>query len=307
VTRVAAIDMGTNSTRLLIAEVTGHGADAESTILDRRMRITRLGQGVDASRRLHPDAIGRNLAVLREYENVISRFAVERTRAAATSAARDAANRGELFGPASEILGVTPELLSGEEEAQLSFLGATRDITEPGPYLVADIGGGSTEIVFGADAPESFASINVGCVRLTEALLRSDPPTADELIAAEIAVRDHLNGAERDLTGASSARTLVGLAGTVTTMAAIRQRLGTYRRDAIHHFHLTRVAAEEIFRTLSTESTDQRRSEPGLDPARADVIVGGVIVVLGVMKHFGFAEMQVSESDILDGLALTAV
>lgn len=306
-TRVAAIDMGTNSTRLLIADVEGYGADAKAKILDRRMRITRLGQGVDASRRLHPDAIARNLTVLHEYNEVISSFAVERTRAVATSAARDATNRDDFFGPASEILGVLPELLSGEEEAALSFLGATREITEPGPYLVVDVGGGSTELVVGTDAPASCASINVGCVRLTEALLHSDPPNADELSAAESAVRDLLNDVARDFPGATSARTLVGLAGTVTTMAAIEQGLRSYSRDAIHHFWLTRTAAEEIFRALAIESTEQRRLEPGLEPGRADVIVGGVIVVVGVMRHFGFTEMLVSESDILDGLALTAV
>ena len=306
-TRVAAIDLGSNSTRLLVADVEGARGAAALTVVDRRMRITRLGQGVDATRRLHPDAIARNLAVLREYKEIISGFAVERTNAAATSAARDATNRDDFFGPVSEILGVAPELLSGEEEAALSFLGATRDIAEPAPFLVVDVGGGSTELVIGTDAPEACASIDVGCVRLTEALLHSDPPTAEELSAAVILVRDLLNDVARDLPGATSARTLVGLAGTVTTMATIEQGLLSYSRDAVHHFRLTRAASEDIFRTLALESTDQRRHNPGLEPERADVIVGGVIVVVGVMRHFGFAEMLVSESDILDGLALTAI
>ncbi len=306
-TRVAAIDLGTNSTRLLVAEVEGSGAEADLTVLDRRMRITRLGQGVDSARRLHPDAIARNLTVLREYQEVISSFAVETTRAAATSAARDATNRDDLLGPVFELLGVLPELLSGEEEAALSFLGATFGIDEPAPYLVVDVGGGSTEIAVGTDAPEVCASIDIGCVRLTEAFLHSDPPSAEELSTAVTVVRDHLNDVERDLAGVAPARTLIGLAGTVTTMAAVEQGLGAYSRDAIHHFRLTRAAAEDVFRTLAGETVDQRCHNPGLEPGRADVIVGGVVVVVGVMRHFGFGEMLVSESDILDGLVRTAV
>lgn len=306
-TRVAAIDLGTNSTRLLVADVEGSGADARLTILDRRMRITRLGQGVDSARRLHPDAMARCIEVLHEYAEVIAGLAVDTTRAAATSAARDASNREELFDGVAAVIGTVPELLSGEEEASLSFLGATCDLDEPAPYLVVDVGGGSTEIVIGTDRPEASASIDVGCVRLTEAFLHSDPPRAEELSAAVTVVRDHMNDVSRTIAGVDAARTLVGLAGTVTTMAAIELGLAAYSRDAIHHFRLSRTAAEEIFRTLAVETVEERRYNPGLEAGRADVIVGGVVAVVGVMRHFGFDEMLVSESDILDGLARTAV
>ena len=302
-TRVAAIDLGTNSARLLVADVEGSGADASLRAVDRRMRITRLGQGVDASRMLHPDAIERNLAVLREFQGVIAGLGVERVRATATSAARDATNRDDFFLPATEIVGAEPELLSGEEEAALSFLGATAGLREPAPYLVVDVGGGSTELVLGTHAPESLVSLDVGCVRLTEAYLHSDPPTPEELSAAVTVVRDHLTEAAGEVQGAASARTLVGLAGTVTTMAAIEQGLPDYDPDLVHHFRLTRAAAEDVFRTLAVEAVDQRRCNPGLEPGRADVIVGGAVIVVCVMRHFGFDEMLVSESDILDGLA----
>ena len=305
-TRVAAIDLGTNSARLLVADVTGSGAQATLSTVERRMRITRLGQGVDASRRLHPDAIERNLAVLREYEKVIEVLDVERVRVASTSAARDAVNRDDFFVPATEVLGVDVELLSGEEEAALSFLGATVGLVQPPPYLVVDVGGGSTELVLGTATPEALTSLDIGCVRLTEAYLHSDPPTPEELSAAVTVVRDQLAGASAEIPGAAAARTLVGLAGTITTMAAVEQGLHEYDRSRVHHFCLGRRAAEEIFRTLATEPLEARRHNPGLEPGRVDVIVGGVIVVVGVMRHFGFDEMLVSESDILDGLARTA-
>lgn len=305
--RVAAVDLGTNSARLLVAEVGGSGAGEGTGLvtLDRRMRITRLGQGVDASRRLHPDAIARNLAVLREYREALDAFGVEAVRVVATSAARDSTNRDEFFNPAAGILGVGPELLSGEEEAALSFAGATAGLTEPAPYLVVDVGGGSTEIAAGTDHPEASVSLDVGCVRVTEAYLHSDPPTPEELSAAVTVVRDHLNDAEQAVPGMAGCRTLLGLAGTVTTMAAIEQGLPRYDRDAIHHFRLTRSAAEDIFRTLATEPIEERRHNPGLEPERVDVIVGGVIVVVCVMRQFGFEEMLVSEADILDGLAMS--
>src|SRR5450755_2529511 len=180
-TRVAAVDIGTNSTRLLVADIEGEGADALLQPVERQMRITRLGAGVDADRRLRPDAIERTVAVLREYGETIARLGATRVRAAATSASRDARNRDEFFEPATEALhGVRPELLSGEEEAALSFLGATADLHEPTPYLVVDVGGGSTEFVVGTDKPEGLISIDIGCVRLTEQFLQSDPPEPEE-------------------------------------------------------------------------------------------------------------------------------
>lgn len=304
-TRVAAIDLGTNSTRLLIADVEGRGVEARVTTLDRRMAITRLGQGVDAGRRLHPDAIARVLAVLDDYGTAIREQHVERVRACATSAARDAANRDDLFDPATERIGVRPELLRGEEEAALSFLGATADLGGVGaPYLVVDIGGGSTEFVVGTDAPEGLVSVDMGCVRITEQFLHSDPPSAEELSIAVGHVRDHLGDVEQALPGAAGC-TLVGLAGTISTMAAVEQGLAEYDRDRIHGYRLTRAAAEDVFRTLATEPAAERRHNPGLEAGRVDVIVGGVIVAVSIMRHFDFEEMLVSESDILDGIART--
>jgi exopolyphosphatase/guanosine-5'-triphosphate,3'-diphosphate pyrophosphatase len=301
--RLAAIDIGTNSTRLLVADV--DGADpgaADVRTLDRRMRITRLGQGVDDARSLRPDAIERTLDVLREYRVALDEHDVRRARATATSAARDAANRDDFFAPAAEILGFAPELLSGEEEARLSFLGATTGLREPAPYLVVDIGGGSTEFVVGTTTPEALVSLDIGCVRITEQYLHSDPPAPEELSAAVSVVRDQLADVDRALPSLRSAATLVGLAGTITTVAAIEQGLATYDRDRIHHFRLGKDDAEAVFRLLATETAEQRRHNPGLDPGRVDVIVGGTLVLVSILRTFGFDELVVSEADILDGL-----
>jgi len=170
------------------------------------------------------------------------------------------------------------------------------------PYLVVDIGGGSTEFVLGTDAPVGLVSIDVGCVRITEQFLHSDPPAAEELSTAVSVVRDHLTDVEREIRELREAKTLVGLAGTVSSVAAIEQGLHEYDRDRIHHFRLTRAAVEDVFRTLATESADERRHNPGLEAERVDVIVGGVVVLATVLRTFGFDEMLVSEEDILDGL-----
>jgi len=302
VTRVAAIDIGTNSVRLLVGDVEHEAAPLE--ILDRRMVITRLGAGVDATRQLAPDAIERTAAVLREYRAAIDELgAAEHMRATATSAARDAANRDDFFAAATAALGVAPELLSGEEEARLSFAGATTGLDAPSPYLVVDIGGGSTEFVLGTHAPESLCSIDVGCVRVTEKWLHSDPPAPEELSNAVSAVRDELTDVERAIPKIGDAATLVGLAGTITTVAAIEQGLPEYDRDRIHHFRLTRAAAEDVFRTLATEPAAVRRHNPGLEAGRVDVIVGGAVVLVGILRAFDISEVLVSEADILDGLA----
>jgi exopolyphosphatase / guanosine-5'-triphosphate,3'-diphosphate pyrophosphatase len=307
--RLAAVDIGTNSVRLLVADVDGHEpATARVDILDRRMRITRLGQGVHATRRLHPDAIERTLTVLREYRGALDELGTTAVRATATSAARDATNRDDFFGPAAAALGVELELLSGEEEARVSFLGATAELEgEPAPYLVVDIGGGSTEFVLGTSKPEGLISIDVGCVRVTEQFLASDPPAPEELSAAVSVVRDHLADVARELPGITEARTLVGLAGTITTVAAIEQGLAEYDRDRIHHFRLTKAAAEDVFRTLAVEPVDVRRHNPGLEAGRVDVIVGGTIVLVSILRAFGFDEVLVSEADILDGLVRSQV
>ena len=297
----AAIDCGTNSTRLLVSE------DGKRT-WERLMRITRLGQGVDATGRLAPEAIERTAVVLREYRQVMDRFGVDRVRMAATSAARDAENRDELFDVAESIVGVRPELLPGDEEGRLSFLGATAELRpEDGPFLVVDIGGGSTEFVVGTTEPEGVLSIDVGCVRVTEKFLHRDPPAPEDLSQAVSVVRAHLEDVVRELPAVKEARRLVGLAGTVSTMAAVEIGLPAYDRDRIHHFVLTRAAAEDVFRTLATEALDDRRWNPGLEPGRAEVIVGGAVVLVTIMRHFDFAECLVSEADILDGLVMSLV
>ncbi len=294
---VAAIDCGTNSTRLLVA-------DRQGNTLERLMRITRLGQGTDATGRLGTDAIERTLAVLREYRCVMDRHGVGRVRITATSAARDSANREVFLAAATEVVGARPELLTGPEEARLSFRGAAGHLDSgEGPFLVVDIGGGSTEFAVGHTRAEGVASTDMGCVRLTEKYLHHDPPTPEELSQALSVARDWLDDVAREIPAAAEARHLVGLAGTVTTMAAIELGLATYDRDRIHHFILTRAAAEDVFRTLATESRAQRVHNPGLDEARADVIVGGAVILVAVMRYFGHDECLVSEADILDGLA----
>ena len=295
---LAGIDCGTNSTRLLVAT-------ADGTTIERLMRITRLGQGVDATGRLADAAVERTVAVLREYREVMDRHGVGRIRITATSAARDAANRDDFFTAARDVVGATPELLGGDEEARLSFLGATAELDpDDGPFLVADIGGGSTEFAVGKAGaePDGVLSADIGCVRLTEKYLHSDPPKAEELSQAFDVVRGHLEDVTRVIPTVADVGRFVGLAGTVTTMAAVELGLATYDRDRIHHFVLTRAAAEDVFRTLATERRSQRIHNPGLEEARADVIVGGAVVLVGIMRYFDFAACLVSESDILDGL-----
>ena len=306
--RVAAVDIGTNSVRILVAEVDGSSPrDAKVVPLDRRMRITRLGQGVDRARALAPEAIERTAAVLNEYRTVLDDFGVTNVRATATSAARDASNRDEFFAIAHDALGVTPELLSGDEEAALSFLGATADLDAPAPYLVVDIGGGSTEFVLGTDAPTGLVSLDMGCVRISEQYLESDPPAPEELSNAVAAVRDLVADVPRVIPGASDAATLVGLAGTITTVAAIELGIPEYDPEKIHHFVLTHAAAEDVFRTLATETAAQRAHNPGLEAGRVDVIVGGTAVLVGIFRVLGFEQMLVSEADILDGLVRSQV
>ena len=318
----AAIDCGTNSTRLLVARPEAAGPigvrSSRLTTLVRRNAITRLGQGVDAGGHLASDAIARVVTVLEDYATVLAENGVapDRIRMTATSAARDAGNREEFFAAAEAVIGVRPELLSGDEEARLSWLGATtalpptwRDGRDPDDLdLVVDIGGGSTEFAVGRAGefePHGTVSVDIGCVRITEKFLHGDPPTAEELSQAISVVRDHLDDVSRDLAGVGAATRLVGLAGTITTVAAVEIGLVTYARDQIHHYTLTRDAVEDVFRTLATESRADRIHNPGLESGRADVVVGGCIVLVALLRHLGFNELLVSESDILDGLAAT--
>ncbi|MEZ5179958.1 MAG: Ppx/GppA phosphatase family protein [Acidimicrobiales bacterium] len=309
-TRVASIDIGTNSTRLLVAEP-GDVAGTLRTI-DRRMTITRLGQDVDRTGRLAPEAIDRTVAALAEYRQVMDDAGVPagRVRMSATSASRDAANRDDFFARAEAAVGGAPELLSGDDEARLSFAGATSDLDPAlGPFLVFDLGGGSTEFVLGTSGPdgaiEGAMSLDVGCVRLTERFFQTDPPAPEDLSAAISYVDTWLDDVVRELPGATEARTVVGLAGTVSTVAAVEQGLATYDRDAIHHFVLTKDAAEDVFRTLATERLADRIHNPGLERARADVIVGGCCALVAIYRRLALDEVLVSEADILDGLALS--
>ncbi len=298
--KLAAVDCGTNSTRLLVSD------NGRSPGIERLMRITRLGQGVDATRRLDPAAVERTVRVLGEYREVMDRHGVEKARVTATSAARDAVNCNDFFDAAEAIIGTRPELLGGEEEGRLSFLGATAGLDPAeGPFLVVDIGGGSTEFVVGATEPDEVVSVDMGCVRVTEKFLRADPPEPIELSQAISVVHAHLDDVEREAPAAKEARRLVGLAGTVTTVAAVELGLVNYDPERIHHFVLTRAAAEDVFRTLATEPRADRVHNPGLEEARADVIVGGAAILVTVMRHFGFEECLVSEADILDGLVLS--
>lgn len=299
---LAAIDCGTNSTRLLISE----GSGRQRRVLDRQAIITRLGQGVASSGQLDAAAIDRTTAVLRTYKAAIDSHGVTAVRMTATSAARDASNAHVFFDAAEAAVGVRPELLSGDEEGQLSFAGATSELDPTdGPFLVVDIGGGSTELIVGTDRVESVRSVDLGCVRLSEKHLVSDPPAPEELSNAIAEVTDELDDVLRDIPLVHTARTVVGLAGTITTVVAVEIGLAEWDRDAIHHFRLTRTAAEDVFRTLATESLADRIHNPGLEAARADVIVGGCCVLVGLFRTLGIDEMLVSEADILDGLVLS--
>lgn len=300
---VAALDCGTNSTRLLIV-----GPDRR--VLERRMQVTRLGEGVDASGRLAPAAIARTVAVLSDYHDLMERHGVGRARMAATSAARDAANADAFFDAAERATGTRPELLSGDEEGRLSFAGATAalpaDWDRDAPVLVVDIGGGSTELVVGRPSdPESAAgiSLDVGCVRLSERFLRGDPPRPDELRSARAHVDEALGHARASLPDLPGPGPVIGLAGTVSTLASLARRLERYDRSRIHHARLRRDEVAGWLQRLAGEPTARRLERPGMDPGRADVIVGGVLVLDAVMTDFDRDTVLVSEDDILDGIA----
>ncbi|MFE7638967.1 exopolyphosphatase [Kitasatospora sp. NPDC057518] len=305
-TRVAAIDCGTNSIRLLVADLDPE--TGEITDLDRRMIVNRLGQGVDRTGRLHPDALARTFAACREYQAIISGFGVgpERVRFVATSASRDAENSDEYVKGVRDILGVEPEVVSGEEEARLSFVGATKELTGgqlPGPYLVFDLGGGSTEFVLGTDDVQAARSVDIGCVRLTERYFGdAELPSEAQVEAARAHVRAELDRAEEvvPLTGAA---TLVGLAGTVTTVSAIAQGLPGYDSAAIHHSRISRERVAGIARELLAATHAERAAIPSMHPGRVDVIAAGALELLEIMERTGAAEVVVSEHDILDGIA----
>jgi exopolyphosphatase/guanosine-5'-triphosphate,3'-diphosphate pyrophosphatase len=312
VTRVAAVDCGTNSIRLLVADV--DPATGQLVDLDRRMTIVRLGQGVDKTGRLAPEALERTFAACRDYAAIIKELGAERLRFVATSASRDASNRDDFVRGVLDILGVEPEVVTGDEEAELSFTGATRELTGRDdlatPYLVVDIGGGSTEFVVGDDAVRAGRSVNIGCVRMTERhLVRdgkvTDPPTPDQITAMRADIEAALDLAEETVP-LREARTLVGLAGSVTTVSAIAQDLPAYDTEAIHHSRVSYDRVREITESLLRSTHAERAAIPSMHSGRVDVIGAGALVLLSIMERVGASEVVVSEHDILDGIAFKA-
>jgi len=312
--RVAAIDCGTNSLRLLIADV--DVARRRLTDVERRMEIVRLGQGVDATGMLAPEALDRTLRMLADYAKQIAAADVTAVRMVATSATRDARNAADFSAGVQHALGISPEVISGREEARLSFAGATAELARAEaragsqpipPYLVVDIGGGSTEFVLGGNGLEGAAdlaaiSVDVGCVRLTERHLHADPPTAAQVKAATADIDRALD----DVCAAiavQDARTLVGLAGSVTTVTAIALGLPVYDPARTHHARISAQAVHAVTTQLLAQTREQRAAIGPMHPGRVDIIGAGALVLDRVMQRFGFTDMVASEHDILDGIA----
>jgi len=295
VTRVASVDLGTNSTRLLVADVDGGRLEE----IVRRLTITRLGEGVDERRRLLPVPIARVRNCLAEYRRELEGLGATRTLAIATSAVRDAENGEAFLGEIEWSYGFETRLLEGDEEAALMYRGVTAGRGQLDEALLVDIGGGSTELVLGADGgPQAAVSLDVGCVRVTERFLRADPPTPEALASAA----DHV----RSLLPPIRARTAIGVAGTVTTLAALDQGLAEYDPERTHGYRLPRAAVERELGRLSSLTIEERTRVPGIEPGRAAVIVAGIVVLREVMDRYGLEEIEVSERDILHGAALAA-
>ncbi|AXG79745.1 Ppx/GppA phosphatase family protein [Streptomyces paludis] len=308
-TRVAAIDCGTNSIRLLVADAAPE--TGELTELDRRMTIVRLGQGVDRTGRLAPEALERTFAACREYAAVIKEHGAERVRFVATSASRDAENRDDFVRGVLDILGVEPEVITGDQEAAFSFTGATKELPGADSRLVVDIGGGSTEFVVGDDRVRAARSVDIGCVRLTERHLvhdgvTADPPTPGQIAAIRADIEAALDLAEETVP-LREARTLVGLAGSVTTVAAIVLGLDAYDSAAIHHSRIPYDRVAETTTRLLTATHTERAAIPVMHPGRVDVIGAGSLILLAIMERTGAREVVVSEHDILDGIAWSCV
>jgi exopolyphosphatase/guanosine-5'-triphosphate,3'-diphosphate pyrophosphatase len=315
--RVAAIDCGTNSLRLLVADI--YPGSGQLVDLHRRMEIVRLGQGVDATGKLAPEALARTFAMLAEYAKTIADSGARSLRMVATSATRDASNASEFTAGVRRLLRIDPEVVSGAEEAYLSFSGATAELVvgaassgdpEP-PFLVVDIGGGSTEFVLGGSAAEaeselSAISVDIGCVRLTERHLRDDPPTQAQIDAATADI-DAALAMVADAVGVAGARTLVGLAGSVTTVAAIALGLSAYDPDRTHHAKVSCRTVDEVTANLLAQNHEERAANPVIHPGRVDVIGAGALILDRTMHKFGFGEMVASEHDILDGIAWSLV
>lgn len=298
-TRVAAVDCGTNSIRLLVTDLT-HG---EQSDVHREMRVVRLGEGVDRTGFLAPQAVDRTRVALLDYAATCLELGVERTRMVATSASRDADNFDDFRSMVVEVLGVEPEVISGDEEAALSFAGATRTLDPAdGPFLVMDIGGGSTELVVGTSSVTSARSVDVGCVRLTERHLHDDPPTESQ-IAAAVADIDAAIEPARTGVPTESTRTAVGLAGSVTTVAALALGLPAYDRTRIHLSRLSRADVEKVTDDLLQKTHAERAALPVMHPGRVDVIAAGALILRTLVERLDLSDVLVSEADILDGIA----
>jgi exopolyphosphatase/guanosine-5'-triphosphate,3'-diphosphate pyrophosphatase len=315
--RVAAIDCGTNSIRLLVAELTyRHDGTVDLRDLHREMRVVRLGQGVDATGKLAPEALERTRAALADYTVAARRKGVERVRMVATSATRDASNRDEFFAMTREVLGVEAEVISGDEEARLSFTGAVGEQDpDDGPFLVVDVGGGSTELVLGdwdgqRASVTSAKSVDIGCVRITERALKSDPPTGDEIAAGREFATEVLKQAF-DVVDVSKAKTWIGVAGTVTTLSAVAQELPEYDSERTHLSRLSQAQLYALADDLLAADHETRAANPVIHPGRVDVIGGGALIVRLLAEQLaergGPTELVVSEHDILDGIALSLI
>jgi len=304
-TRVAAIDCGTNSIRLLVAD--HDPAAGTMTVRLRRTTVVRLGQDVDRTGRLAPQAIERTRASLADYVAACRDDGVEQVRMVATSATRDASNREDFHAMVRATLGADAEVVSGHEEADLAFTGAVRALPDAGqPYLVADIGGGSTELVLGQDTVAAAHSMDVGSVRLTERHLHGDPPSPAEVAAAEADLRAALARARADVP-MERARTFVGVSGTVVTVAALALGLRTYDAGRVHHSRIPAADVHETADRLLGMTRAERAEQAVIQPGRIDVIGAGALILRVLMAEIGAAEVVVSEQDILDGIAWSIV
>lgn len=304
--RIAAYDCGTNSLRLLVADF--DPATRSMTELARDMRIVRLGEGVDRTGRISEAALERTLAALRDFDQVARSFGIDRTRFCATSAARDAENAAEFASAVHGLIGVDPEVIPGAEEAALSFAGAVGSLGDgrPQPYLVVDIGGGSTEFILGGSEVEASRSLDIGSVRLTERHFADDPPTVAQVAAAAADVEVALDTLEEAGVDLGTARTLVGVAGTVTTIAAGALGLGAYERAAIHHAEIPVERLHQTIADLLALSSMQRRELGYMHPGRADVIGAGAVILDVLLRRTRVGSVLISEHDILDGIALSS-
>jgi exopolyphosphatase/guanosine-5'-triphosphate,3'-diphosphate pyrophosphatase len=298
--RVAAIDCGTNSIRLLIADV----VDGRLVDVARRMEIVRLGEGVDRTGRLSDQALARTRKALIGYAAEIAELGVGAVRMCATSASRDASNAQEFREMVRGVLGVDPEVITGDEEARLSFAGAVTGLDAERPYLIVDIGGGSTEFVTGSGDVEHAISMDIGCVRMTERHLHSDPPTAAEIAAAARDITDAVDAALAAVPG-RAAKTLVGLAGSVTTVTALALRLDDYDASRIHHAPVSYADVARVTADLLAMPVAQRLALPVMHPGRADVIGAGALILRIIMERTGRPAVVASEHDILDGIAFS--